>query len=49
MRKGTVLYFDIEDDYAMLQKCLSRKFGMKSSENFYFAIQSKKLNKGLEE
>ncbi len=37
VRKGTVLYLALEDDYARLQKRLSRMFGMESSENFYFA------------
>lgn len=49
VRKGTVLYLALEDDYARLQKRLSRMFGMESSENFYFATQSKNLNEGLEE
>ena len=42
VRKGTVLYLALEDDYARLQKRLSRMFGMESSENFYFATQSSK-------
>lgn len=49
VRKGTVLYLALEDDYARLQKRLSRMFGMESSENFYFATQSQTLNEGLEE
>lgn len=49
VRKGTVLYLALEDDYARLQKRLSRMFGMESSENFYFATRSKNLNEGLEE
>lgn len=49
VRKGTVLYLALEDDYARLQKRLSRMFGMESSENFYFATQSKNLYEGLEE
>ena len=49
VRKGSVLYLALEDDYARLQKRLSRMFGMESSENFYFATQSKNLNEGLEE
>lgn len=39
VRKGTVLYLALEDDYARLQKRLSRMFGMESSENFYFATK----------
>ena len=38
VRKGTVLYLALEDDYARLQKRLSRMFGMESSEDFHFAI-----------
>ena len=49
MRKGTVLYLALEDDYARLQKRLSRMFGMESSENLYFATQSQNLSDGLEE
>lgn len=49
VRKGTVLYLALEDDYARLQKRLSKMFGMESSENFYFATQSKNLNEGMEE
>ena len=49
VRKGTVLYLALEDDYSRLQKRLSRMFGMESSENFYFATQAKNLNGGLEE
>lgn len=49
VRKGTVLYLALEDDYARLQKRLSRMFGMESSENLYFATQSQNLSDGLEE
>ena len=48
-KKGTVLYLALEDDYARLQKRLSRMFGMESTDNFYFATKSKNLNEGLEE
>lgn len=49
VQKGTVLYLALEDDYARLQKRLSRMFGMESTSNFHFATQSKNLNEGLEE
>lgn len=49
VRKGTVLYLALEDDYARLQKRLSQMFGMEGSENFYFATKSKSLNAGLEQ
>ena len=49
VQKATVLYLALEDDYARLQKRLSRMFGMESTSNFHFATQSKNLNEGLEE
>ena len=49
VRKGTVLYLALEDDYARLQKRLSRMFGLDSTDSFYFATRSKSLNEGLEE
>ena len=49
VQKGTVLYLALEDDYARLQKRLSRMFGMESTDNFHFATQSKHLKEGLEE
>lgn len=49
VRKGTVLYLALEDDYARLQKRLSRMFGLDSTDSFYFATKSKSLNEGLEE
>lgn len=49
VEKGTVLYLALEDDYARLQRRLSRMFGMDSSEDFHFATHSQTLNGGLEE
>ena len=49
VQKGTVLYLALEDDYARLQKRLSRMFGVESTRDFYFATQSKNLSQGLEE
>ena len=49
VKKGTVLYLALEDDYARLQKRLSRMFGMESTDNFHFATKSKNLNEGLDE
>lgn len=49
VRQGTVLYLALEDDYARLQKRLSRMFGMEGNENFFFATKSKSLNDGLEQ
>lgn len=48
VRKGTVLYLALEDDYGRLQKRLSRMFGLESTDSFYFATRSKSLNEGLE-
>ena len=47
--KGTVLYLALDDDYARLQRRLSKMFGMEGSSNLHFATQSKALNQGLEE
>ena len=47
--KGTVLYLALEDDYARLQRRLSKMFYMEGSSNLHFATQSKSLNQGLEE
>ena len=47
--KGTVLYLALEDDYARLQRRLSKMFGMEGSSNLHFATQSKTLHEGLEE
>ncbi len=49
VQQGTVLYLALEDDYARLQKRLSKMFGMEGSKNFYFATKSKSLNNGLEQ
>ena len=48
VHKGTVLYLALEDDYARLQKRLSRMFGMDSIDNFYFATQAKNVSEGLD-
>lgn len=48
VRKGTVLYLALEDDYARLQRRLSGMFGVESTDNLLFATQAKTLNGGLE-
>ena len=48
VRKGTVLYLALEDDYARLQRRLSQMFGIESSDNLYFATQAKTLKEGLD-
>lgn len=46
--QGAVLYLALEDDYARLQKRLSRMFGMDGDNNFFFATQAKNLKEGLD-
>lgn len=48
VRKGTVLYLALEDDYARLQRRLSGMFGVECADNLYFATQAKTLNGGLD-
>lgn len=48
VHKGTVLYLALEDDYARLQKRLSRMFGMEGIDNFHFATHAKNLREGLD-
>mgnify|MGYP000991222426 FL=1 len=48
VRKGTVLYLALEDDYARLQRRLSGMFGIECADNLYFATQAKTLNGGLD-
>ena len=48
VRKGTVLYLALEDDYARLQRRLSGTFGVECADNLYFATQAKTLNEGLD-
>lgn len=48
VRKGTVLYPALEDDYARLQRRLSGMFGIECADNLYFATQAKTLNEGLD-
>ena len=49
VRKSTVLYFALEDDYPRLQKRLFQMFGAEETNNLYFATQCKTLNEGLDE
>ncbi|MBS6396289.1 MAG: AAA family ATPase [Clostridiales bacterium] len=48
VRKGTVLYLALEDDFARLQRRLSGMFGVECADNLYFATQAKTLNEGLD-
>lgn len=49
VRKGTVLYLALEDDYRRLQERLYRMFGTESTENLYFSVSAGQLGKGLDE
>lgn len=49
VRKSTVLYFALEDDYPRLQRRLFKMFGADGTENLYFATQCKTLDGGLDE
>jgi hypothetical protein len=49
VRKGTVLYLALEDDYSRLQKRLYQMFGTESTENLYFSVSASQLGKGLDE
>jgi RecA-family ATPase len=48
VRKGTVLYLALEDDYRRLQERLFRMFGTDSAENLHFAITASQLGNGLD-
>lgn len=49
VKKGTVLYLALEDNYRRLQERMYRMFGTDSTENLYFSVSSKYLGKGLTE
>lgn len=47
VKKGTILYLALEDDYRRLQERMYRMFGTDSTENLYFSVSSKPLGNGL--
>lgn len=47
IHQGTVLYLALEDDYARLQRRLSRMFGVESADHFYLSVREKSLREGL--
>ena len=49
VNRGTVLYLALEDDYARLQRRLSRMFGVEETSNLYFATQAKSVSEGLDQ
>ena len=44
VRKGTVLYLALEDDYRRLQERLYRMFGTETTPDLFFSVASKSLN-----
>ena len=48
VRQGSVLYLALEDDYARLQKRLSRMFDVEGSDNLYLATDAGTMAEGLE-
>lgn len=49
VRKGTVLYLALEDDYRRLQERLYRMFGTDGAENLFFSVSASQLGHGLDE
>ena len=49
VRKGTVLYLALEDDYRRLQKRLFKMFETDSTDNLKFAISAKQIGNGLDD
>lgn len=49
VRKGTVLYLALEDDYKRLQNRLYKMFGMEGAKNLFFSISAGQLGNGLDE
>lgn len=47
VRKGTVLYLALEDDYRRLQERLYRMFGTETTPDLFFSVAAKSLNEGL--
>ena len=49
VRKGSVLYLALEDDYRRLQERLYRMFGITDAPNLRFSLTANHLGKGLNE
>ena len=49
VRKSTVLYLALEDDYKRLQDRMFRMFGVDCTEDLYFATCAKQIGNGLED
>ncbi len=48
VRKSTVLYLALEDDYSRLQGRLYRMFGTDSADNLYFSTYANSISEGLD-
>lgn len=49
VHQSPVLYLALEDNHRRLQSRMFRMFGVESTKDLYFAIESKKIRNGLEE
>ena len=49
VRKGTVLYLALEDDYRRLQERSYRMFGTAENESLFFSVSARQLGRGLDE
>ena len=49
VKRGTVLYLALEDDYKRLQERLYRMFGTEGVDNLHFAVTAGQLGVGLED
>lgn len=49
VRKGTVLYLALEDNYHRLQERMYRMFGTESTDNLHFSVSAGQLGNGLDE
>ncbi|MEY8495938.1 helicase RepA family protein [Lachnospiraceae bacterium 29-91] len=49
VRKATVLYLALEDDYRRLQERLYRMFGTEGTDNLFFSVSAGNLRNGLNE
>lgn len=49
VRKGTVLYLALEDDYRRLQERLYRMVGADGTDNLFFSVSAGQLGNGLDE
>jgi RecA-family ATPase len=49
VRKGTVLYLALEDNYQRLQERMFRMFGVEGTDDLHFAVYAKQIGNGLDE